>query len=282
VFLIGYSGGRGLSVSLEDNEVLGGQYPELYYRAPTEPGSSGSLVLNQYWEAVAMHQGGPRKHNGQQSNFGTDLQAIIDHARTTIDPLQISEESAAKLRPMESGLHGVTPSREAEGDASEPDYFSVFISYSHDDSAFALRLYNSLQSSGVRAWMDKHQMLPGDDIYEKLKQGIRGWDKLLLCCSRSSLLSWWVDNEIDEAFQKERELFKARGQKVLVLVPIDLDGYLFEAWSNGKAQQVKSRLAANFQGWTAAPSLFDQTFQSLLLALRTDPGVRELPPPPKL
>jgi hypothetical protein len=280
VFVIGYPG-HTLSVSLEDNEVLGGQSPELYYRAPTKPGSSGSLVLNQYWEAVAMHQGGPKKHNGQRGNFGTNLQAIIDHARTTIDPLQISE-SAAKLRATRSSLHGATPRREAEIDEREPDFFSVFISYSHNDSAFALRLYNSLQSSGVRAWMDKHQMLPGDDIYEKLKQGIRGWDKLLLCCSRSSLLSWWVDNEIDEAFQKERELFKARGKKVMVLIPIDLDGYLFEAWSNGKAQQVKSRLAANFQGWTAAPSFFDQTFQGLLRALRIDSGVRELPPPPKL
>ena len=45
-------------------------------------------------------------------------------------------------------------------------------------------------------WLDEHQMLPGDDIYEQIDRGIRHWDKILLCCSEASLTSWWVDNEI--------------------------------------------------------------------------------------
>ena len=165
----------------------------------------------------------------------------------------------------------------------EAQFFSVFISYSHADSAFALRLYNALQSQGVRAWLDKHEMLPGDDIYEQVRRGIRSWDKFVLCCSRSSLSSWWVDNEIDEAFQKERELFKSRGQKVLVLIPLALDGFLFDEWVNGKAQQVRSRLAADFRGWTTTGSSgFDETFQRLLTALRADAAARSAPPKAKL
>src|SRR3954452_12985772 len=44
-------------------------------------------------------------------------------------------------------------------------------------------------------------------IYEEIDRGIRYWDKMLLCCSKSSLSEkWWVDQEINKAFQKERDL----------------------------------------------------------------------------
>ncbi|MEA2575664.1 MAG: hypothetical protein QOH93_2962 [Chloroflexia bacterium] len=151
-----------------------------------------------------------------------------------------------------------------------PPYYSAFISYSHNDQTFARRLYDGLQVRGIRCWLDDKDIAVGEDIYEAVDRGIKGSDKLLLCCSRSSLTSWWVDDEIGKAFEKEQKVLKETGNRVRVLIPLDLDGYLRKEWMDGKSTQVKRRLAADFKDWEGDNAKFEEQFERVVGALRTD------------
>lgn len=102
VYVIGHPRGRELSFSFQDNQLLdhegppqgAPQIPEvcrLHYRAPTEPGSSGSPVFNaNLWEVVALHHSGGKfgmsKLNGKSgtysANEGIGIVSIISKIKS--------------------------------------------------------------------------------------------------------------------------------------------------------------------------------------------------------
>ena len=161
-------------------------------------------------------------------------------------------------------------------------FFSAFISYAHDDKSVARKLHDELQDRGIRCWLDERQMLPGDDMLDAVDRGIRLWDKVLLVCSEASLTSWWVEDEITKALEKERKLFQERKEKVQAIIPLDLDGYLFDGWKGGRASKVRERLAADFRRWKSGAELEAEAFERVVRALRADTGAREPSPEPKL
>lgn len=162
------------------------------------------------------------------------------------------------------------------------DFYSCFISYSHEDKTFARRLHDALQGRGIRCWLDEHQILPGDNIYDRIDHGIRVWDKVLLCASKHSLTSGWVDDELKHAFAKEKQLFQDRGCEVQSLIPLNLDGYLFSDWNHSKKNQVLERMAPDFTGWESDNAKFEQQFERVVKALQTNNTGREPEPKPKL
>ncbi|QDV20664.1 Secreted effector protein pipB2 [Gimesia panareensis] len=162
------------------------------------------------------------------------------------------------------------------------EFYSCFISYSHEDKSFARRLHDALQGRGIRCWLDEHQILPGDNIYDRIEHGVRVWDKVLLCASKHSLTSGWVDDELKHAFAKEKQLFKERGEEVLSLIPLNLDGHLFAGWKHPKKNQILERLAADFTSWESDNEKFEVQFERVVKALQTKNSGREPDPIPKL
>lgn len=157
------------------------------------------------------------------------------------------------------------------------DFYSCFISYSHEDKQFARRLHDALQGKGIRCWLDEHQLNPGDNIYKDVDRGIRVWDKVLLCCSGESLTSWWVGREIETAIEREQQFHKEHGTEILKIIPLNLDGSLFD-WKGEHAATIRKRLAADFTGWNSDADKFDSQLEQVVKALRTDGGK---PPEPK-
>jgi hypothetical protein len=87
VYIIGYPGGHDLAFSFQDNELLDHEGPpggnpqikgvsRVHYRAPTEPGSSGSPVFNAGWEVIALHHMGSNagvpKLNGKGGSYAAN------------------------------------------------------------------------------------------------------------------------------------------------------------------------------------------------------------------
>ena len=88
VYIIGHPQGGELSFSLQDNELLDHEGPPagapsqperclIHYRAPTEPGSSGSPVFDEApdWQVIGLHHAGGeyvRKLNGQSGTYAAN------------------------------------------------------------------------------------------------------------------------------------------------------------------------------------------------------------------
>jgi V8-like Glu-specific endopeptidase len=96
VYIIGYPGGRELTFSFQDNDLLDHEAPPagappkpnvcyFHYRAPTEGGSSGSPVFEpEVWRVIALHHAGGanrKKLNGKDgtepANEGIWIQSIV-------------------------------------------------------------------------------------------------------------------------------------------------------------------------------------------------------------
>lgn len=137
---------------------------------------------------------------------------------------------------------------------------SCFVSYSQDTRGFVLRLLRAFKECGVRSWTYDEQMIPGEGILETIATVINEHDKLLLCCSRTSLSRWWVKAEIEMAIERERR------EGIRLIVPIRLDDD--ECLPATLRSLVTSRYTVDFRGWESDEATFQLGMERLLKALR--------------
>lgn len=123
------------------------------------------------------------------------------------------------------------------------EFYSCFISYSNIDFKFANKLYSDLQNAGIRCWFAPEDMKTGDKIRNKIDESIRIYDKLLLILSSESVNSFWVEHEVENAFDKEGKT------KSTVLFPIRIDNSVMKSESGWSAKIKRERHIADFLKW---------------------------------
>src|ERR1700694_1857361 len=90
----------------------------------------------------------------------------------------------------------------------------VFISHSSGDEALANKLVSYLEAEGLDAWYDKREIMPGDNWADKIAQGLRESDAMVVLLTANALNSESVRRDIDYALSQKP--FKRRLIPVLV------------------------------------------------------------------
>lgn len=151
-------------------------------------------------------------------------------------------------------------------------YFSIFISHSVADKAFADRLYNDLQNRGIRCWYAPEDIQGGKMLHEQIFTAITRHDKFLIILSEASMKSRWVITEIQRARREER----ATGIRKLIfisLVPFDAirKWECFDA-DTGKDLAIIAReyFIPDFTNWETDQNKYQKAFERLVRDLSSE------------
>lgn len=79
----------------------------------------------------------------------------------------------------------------------------VFISYAGPDQQFADRLAEELRGSQIDVWMDGFEIQGGDNLFEKIIQGVEESDLVIIVLSEAYSKSRWSQQELSAFAMKE-------------------------------------------------------------------------------
>ena len=151
------------------------------------------------------------------------------------------------------------------------EFYSCFISYASQDKDFAYKLHDDLQKVGVRCWLDVKDLKIGERLVDQIDRAILVHDKVLLVLSAASVNSFWVQHEIEHAFELER------ARKKTILFPIRVDNSVFESTSNSALHLVRQKFIGDFSNWKSQKSYelaFKHLVRDLLISTSLDTEVQ--------
>lgn len=218
---------------------------------------SGETSVGRYpVEAIAMVDRVAKEAERFRSEAGT-FDGSEAHFRMSGFP----PHTGKKVLPMSQN----STTDNADGLSGSP-FYSVFVSYGGPDEVFAERLSEALERSGVHTFLFARHAEPGKKLHRLMREGVNEYDRVVLVCSHSSLERPGVLNEIEETLQRE-----AREGGESILIPVTLDGYVFEDWAPRRRDisiAVRDRVVADFRGADFSEEKFAYAMSRLVNALR--------------
>lgn len=168
-------------------------------------------------------------------------------------------ESVVQILETIAPRQAPTPS----GPLATARHYSCFISYSSKDTMLAQRLYADLKARGVDCWFAPHDMKIGARIRPTIDRLIFQREKLLLLLSEHAMNSFWVEDEVEAALERERTEHRE------ILFPIRLDESVKSsdapAWAARLRRQVN---IGDFTSW-ANPQAYQRAFERLIQDLES-------------
>jgi serine/threonine protein kinase len=107
------------------------------------------------------------------------------------------------------GLESAPAASGAIATAEAAPAHSLFVSYSRRDAAQVEPLVRSLQVRGINVWIDRQDIQPGQAWAREIVRGLRSARVFLLFCSKNSMSSDNVQNEVYLANQERKPIVAA-------------------------------------------------------------------------
>ena len=131
----------------------------------------------------------------------------------------------------------------------------IFVSYSSTDKPFALMLVAQLREQGLEPWIDSEQIVAGDNILERLGEGLTKSDIVGVVVSGASLSSGWVSREVGFVAQRDMR------EKLVGIVPIAIDDTPLDALPWFLQTLNVSRVSADLKGAATAAAILKRVLE---------------------
>jgi len=148
--------------------------------------------------------------------------------------------------------------------------FSCFIRFAPDDESFARHLAERAQARGLRCWLDEMPNSSKERRPRSAPTSYETTERVLICSSKASLSSWWINDEITRLAAREKQYKEDTGKSVRFFFPLNLDGFMFSGdWKHPQEKQI-ARQAIDFVGWRRNKDKFDQELTKLVQFMVTE------------